>query len=956
MKSRLLVVLIMSVFFTNAQVGDKPANAETVVKGVSDFGVINALRDIQVTSVNFRKKLHEVPNKFRRFPYVNADAYPRKEDPVQQKKLFKTPALSPIEKWDGMNKATQGATPPDPSGASSKNHYIQMVNTAMQIYDKSGNSLWGPTSLSSVFPGSANDGDPIVMYDKFADRWFISQFQTSGNKILIAISQTSDPLGSWYYYTYSFSEFPDYPKYSIWSDGYYMTANMISQNAVCFEREKMLAGDASAKMVALTVPDVEDNSFFSASSAHADGDVLPPLGTPAYIFYFQDDAWSGGVDEIKVWEMKVDWQNASASTIVLKQEIPVAAFNTDFDQNWNDLAQPNTTKKLDAVPGAFMYMGQFRNFSKHNSMLLSHTVDVDLTAAKRAGVRWYELRQNTGSSKWEVFQQGTFAPEDGESRWMGCIAMDRQGNIGMAYSRTSTTTFPSLYFTGRKKDDPLGVFTINESVAFTGTASQTNSNRFGDYAQMTVDPSDGLTFWYTGEYIGAIGWKTGVFSFRIGEEYTNDLTVERFLTPEDGALTGAESIKVVVRNVGSSIASNFNISANIKGDLTTELCNRAISPGDTIQYVFNNSFDFSIAGDYEVLIYSDLTGDEDRFNDTLCSNLFSAYNNDIGVLQILSPNNGVGLGDEKVKVKLKNHGKSTVSNFKVSYSVDGDVVDESFTGSLVAQEVQDFEFSTLVDLAVAKTYEIKAFTGLIGDENSKNDTAQASVVNKNCNPLADCSFGDGISRFVLGSIDKTSGCSINGYSDNTSDKTFLNIGMKHPLKVNSDEANQYLSVWIDYNDNFVFEPSELVLTNVQFNNSLEVLIDIPSNAPFGEHLLRARTNWMSNSDDPCLGYDYGETEDYTVELGNKEGVDELTAFEMTINYLPNRVVLSVDGVREFDYSFELVNALGQVMDKSEVRSVSSFEKKYDLNGFSEGLYYFRVITQGQKMVKSFMIR
>lgn len=571
-----LIVLLHGALDISAQINNKPSGPTTVVKGVSDFGVINSLKDIQVKSVKFRKKLHEVPNKFRRFPYANADAYPRKEDPVLQKTIFKSPAISPLESWGGISSNTQGATPPDPSGASSKTHFIQMVNTAMQIYDKSGNSLWGPTSLSSVFPGSANDGDPIVMYDKYADRWFISQFQTSGNKILIAISQTADPLGAWYYYTFSFSSFPDYPKYSIWNNGYYMTANMLEQNAVCFEREKMLAGDPTAKMVALTVPDVSMKSFFSASPAHADGDVLPPEGTPAYLFYFQDDAWEGGVDHIKVWEMQVDWNDVNASAISLKQELPVAAFNTDFDQNWNDLPQPGTAKKLDAIPGAFMYMGQFKNFSKHNSMLLSHTVDVDLTSVKRAGVRWYELRQSANSSEWVVFQQGTFAPADADSRWLGCVAMDRQGNIGMGYSKTGPATFPSLYFTGRKKDDPLGIFTINESIAFEGTGAQEGSNRFGDYAHITVDPSDGLTFWYTGEYIGSTGWKTGVFSFRVGEEYAKDLTIQRLINPVDGDLTATEKLKVVIRNVGTVDAVNFNVTADIAGVKTTEVCSRTV--------------------------------------------------------------------------------------------------------------------------------------------------------------------------------------------------------------------------------------------------------------------------------------------------------------------------------------------------------------------------------------------
>ena len=189
-KNLILICLITQSIFLLGQ-KEKPEFSKKVIKNVSDFGKIGALRDIKEKPVRRKKKSRIIPNKLRRFKYTNGDALPLKADAALQTKQLKTPSMSPLKSWDGIDFTSQQATPPDPSGAAGKNYYVQMVNVAMQIFDKNGVSQWGPTSLSSVFPGSADDGDPIVMYDKYADRWFISQFQTAGDKILIAISQTS---------------------------------------------------------------------------------------------------------------------------------------------------------------------------------------------------------------------------------------------------------------------------------------------------------------------------------------------------------------------------------------------------------------------------------------------------------------------------------------------------------------------------------------------------------------------------------------------------------------------------------------------------------------------------------------------------------------------------------------------------------------------------------------------
>lgn len=450
---------------------------------------------------------------------VNPNALPYGTDPVAQLTMGTRASGQTIVNFNGMG----GGFPPDPSGAAGKDHYVQAVNTAYRVWNKDGTAVSGQPPagfpLNNLWPGAANDGDPIVMWDKHAERWVITQFQTSGNKILFAVSQTTDPLGSYYTYEYAFSQFPDYPKYSIWSDGYYMTANSWSQNVAVFDRQKMLAGDASAGVIKLTFPSGVAYQFRSVLPADADG-TLPPYGTPNYLFHIQDDSWNGvSFDHLKVFKFQTDWVNPSNSSVTVSQSIPTAPFNANFTSSWNDIPQPGTTQRIDAIATILNYRAQYMRWTGYNTIMLCHVVDVNNAsniASKRAGIRWYELRQYGDDAEWQIYQQGTYAPGT-EHRWLASIAMDKYGDIAMAYSIGSSTMYPSLAFTGRYSWGTLGEMTQAEFIAVEGTGSQTGGNRYGDYAHMSLDPEDQSIFWYTGEFLGTSGSRrTRIFSFRMG--------------------------------------------------------------------------------------------------------------------------------------------------------------------------------------------------------------------------------------------------------------------------------------------------------------------------------------------------------------------------------------------------------------------------------------------------------
>tara|TARA_B100000508_G_scaffold138385_1_gene134362 strand:+ start:47256 stop:49088 length:1833 start_codon:yes stop_codon:yes gene_type:complete len=445
---------------------------------------------------------------------VDPTALPVKYDPVRQSYQDKSYEIQLGVNVQGMG----GSFPPDPTGAVSEDYYVQAVNTAWKVFNKDGTNASGPSGLNTLWPGSTNSGDPIVMYDRQVQRFVITQFQTGSNEILFAVSETADPLGSYHLYEFSFPSFPDYPKYSIWSDGYYMTSNTYTQNVVAFEREKMIAGDPTASMISMNLPNFETHyGFRSVLPADADGD-LPPYGTPISLFTFQDDSWSSSVteDHILIMKMSVDWDNPNSSSIAIDQELPTAAFNSVFTTSWNDIVQKGTSQRLDAISSIFNYRAQYLRWPTHNSVMLCNVVDVD--GSNTAGIRWYELRQDVDSLDWEIYQQSTFAPDDGRSRFIGSIAMDYNGHIGLAYSFSGPNDYPGLACTGRLSWDAPGDMSQPETVAQEGLYFQSGGNRYGDYSHMSLDP-DGSTFWYTGEYIGNGGARrTKIFSFNLEKQ------------------------------------------------------------------------------------------------------------------------------------------------------------------------------------------------------------------------------------------------------------------------------------------------------------------------------------------------------------------------------------------------------------------------------------------------------
>lgn len=522
-KTTLLFISVFALSTMNAQSGKD--DGETVVIPCSEFHITRPLTEIFAENPVDENKIYNKkesedrdnrkPQKFRKTVEKDGQEYGNDPSSIQNTMGDVSPNRAPLTSWAGQ--AASGFRPMDPSGAVSATQYVQMINsTTFKVYNKStGASVLTGTFGNLWSPATANDGDPIVMYDKAADRWFMSQFGQSGNKIYIAISQTNNAAGAYYTYTFTSPSFPDYLKFSVWQDGYYMTSNQSSQNVFCFERAKMLVGNAAARSIYKSFSPPKSGFFVPLPGDAADG-VLPPAGTPCPIFSYSDNGWGGSfTDAINIYKMAVDWTPATpTATITSAGSLPTTAFDASYSNTWDDIPQPGTTQKLDGIGGVCMYRAQWKTWSGYNTVVLNWAVKI---SGSQRSIKWCELRQDQTSGTWSIYQQGIYTP-DAATRWMGGIAMDNNGAIALAYMKSDATSiYPGLYYTGRRPCDPLGTLPVTESVAIAGSGSQpaSASNRDGDYAQMVLDP-DGLTFWHTSEYMGAGGVaKTQIFSFQL---------------------------------------------------------------------------------------------------------------------------------------------------------------------------------------------------------------------------------------------------------------------------------------------------------------------------------------------------------------------------------------------------------------------------------------------------------
>ncbi|HJX91909.1 MAG TPA: fibronectin type III domain-containing protein [Pyrinomonadaceae bacterium] len=413
--------------------------------------------------------------------------------------------------------------PPDTNGEVGATQYVQIANEGYQVFDKTtGASLLGPSGITTVWSGfggvcqNNGNGDPVALYDQLADRWIISQF--AGVSVptdeCVAVSTSGDATGSYYRYDFHLgSNFFDYPHLSVWPDGYYMSMNVFNSSgtaflgpqAFAFDRAKMLQGLPATFLTKGVTGGSSEDVYLPAD---LDGSNLPPANAPAVFVEFP----GGGA--YRVFHFHADFATPANTTFALFGSAAAAGFTDLCPTTRSCVPQSGTTSKLDGIGDRLMFRLAYRNFGNHESVVGNYSVN----SGGVAGIRWFEL-QNVTAGPVTVAQESTYQP-DSTWRWMGSAAMDKDGNIAIGYSASSSSIFPQIRYAGRLATDPPSTLGQGEATLFAGTGSQTGtSNRWGDYSALTVDPVDDCTFWYTTEYYpttSQFNWRTRIGSFRFG--------------------------------------------------------------------------------------------------------------------------------------------------------------------------------------------------------------------------------------------------------------------------------------------------------------------------------------------------------------------------------------------------------------------------------------------------------
>lgn len=603
-RKRFLFVLVVSVgalLSLAAAVAAMPGSQESqpggagVYRGVSTavkFDVSPPLRTIQPVEMKpgAAKEIPELPSG------LEGLLGPQDIDPVVQDKVGAPLISAPSISFDGPSNLSN-VSPPDPVGDVGPNHYVAMSNLSFQIFNKSGASLYGPALNNTLWAGfggacqTENAGDPIVIYDQLDDRWILSQFTAAGPTFYncVAVSTSGDPTGSYYRYAFSTGgNFPDYPKYGMWSDALYISTREFlgaggafqGMGAYAVNRAQLIAGNPTPQVISFLATAASAGGAYNIGDGllptDLDGNILPPAGRPNFFVGTMDNGGPYGApqDALMLWKFTADFATPANSTFTLASTIPVAAFDSIFPCTplaRDCIPQPGTAAKIDILSYRQrpMWRLAYRNFGTHESLVTNQSVEA---SAGIAGIRWWEIRSPNSSPV--IYQEGTYAPgvSDTIHRWMGSIAMDSAGNMALGYSASNgTSTYPSVWYTGRLSSSALGTMPLGEGSIITGTGSQTGSQRWGDYTSMNVDPVDDCTFWYVNQYLpttSSVGWRLRIGAFRYNECGSPDFTIGA--APLSAAICAPVSATYTV-TVGSvySFANPVTLSVPVPPTNTT---------------------------------------------------------------------------------------------------------------------------------------------------------------------------------------------------------------------------------------------------------------------------------------------------------------------------------------------------------------------------------------------------
>ena len=404
-------------------------------------------------------------------------------------------SVSIVSGFDGLNQI-QSCTcvPPDVQVAAGPSHVVEMVNLEGEIFTKQGVSNKTFTLSSFFLSGSDSISDPKILFDLSSSRWFASLVDISVRSVVVAVSSTSDPTGTWTIYRLSAGTFlPDQPIIGVSDDKFVASANDFRSSGIfagakywVLNKAQMLAG-SSVSLFSSSV----NSGFFS---------IHPVQSLSATtIQYMVGNVVSGGAFSTTAMELfsvtgvpGVSTVTTSTSSLaVTSLSIPPAG------------VQPGTTSTIDTsdirVEDSLWYKGN-----------LWYGLNDGCTPAGDTQLRsCIRLTQvDTTTSPVTVKQDFDYGAI-GQYFFYPAFRVDGLGNLDLMYGFSSSSVLPSLAITGQAKMDPSGSLGVARTLKAGSFVD--SSTRYGDYFGAGLDPVDPSVIWVAGEYHASTAGTCGSF-------------------------------------------------------------------------------------------------------------------------------------------------------------------------------------------------------------------------------------------------------------------------------------------------------------------------------------------------------------------------------------------------------------------------------------------------------------
>jgi len=474
-------------------------------------------------------------------------------------------AVTSFEGIDAISVADPGLEI-DANGAVGTMQYMEWVNTYYQAFSntspytpvcdtpQAGDTPWVNSGMSNCY--GTGGGEGTITFDRIASLWVIARRAsqaTNSYYYCIAVSNTANlasPTLAWHTYQFEMTSnfglnshgdvyYPDWPRFATWADGYYATFDLedpdneyqeIGVVACAFDRANMIIGGTARAQQCFSNPSPLPTNgalYLSHSLIPADIDntTAPPTGRHEYFVSIQNPVNNGTATtstKLNLWNFHVNWTSPTSSTFA-KAALTV----TSYEPGCYDVLQPddtfcvnepssgNTGNYIDSIGDRLMPRMPYHNFGTYESFLVSQTIQVGTGSNQQTGIRWYELRGTNPT----VYQSGNVTNGSTLYRFVPSIAQDSAGNAGVGYSVSASGVHPGIraaYWSLPSKTSPTEIVLQN------GTGDEENSSHWGNISSITVDPTDGCTFWYQNEYFKAnqinseVNWNTRISNFKLG--------------------------------------------------------------------------------------------------------------------------------------------------------------------------------------------------------------------------------------------------------------------------------------------------------------------------------------------------------------------------------------------------------------------------------------------------------